>query len=251
MKKILSKKEKAGITLIALIITIIVLIILAAISINIIAGDNGIIKKAKYVKELYKTRENEENTIISNYDTFIEELGKNVNGARQLSNEEISNMINQAVENRVESIINEKLDDYTTKEEILNKTYPVGSIYISIDSTNPSSLFGGEWEQVSRGRTLFGEGTLNGITYTANTTVNAGLPNITGTINLKGIEGVSGSTSLTTTKTGTWNNTHTNYGYDGGIWRFNLDASNSSAIYGASTTVQPNAYVTYMWKRIS
>ena len=28
-----------------------------------------------------------------------------------------------------------------------------------------------------------------------------------------------------------------------------FDASQSNSIYGGSTTVQPNAYVTYMWKR--
>ena len=40
--------KRAGITLIALVITIIVLLILAGVSINLLTGENGIIEKAVY-----------------------------------------------------------------------------------------------------------------------------------------------------------------------------------------------------------
>ena len=53
------KKEK-GITLIALVVTIIVLIILAGVSINILVGDNGIITQAQKAKEETEIAKNEE-----------------------------------------------------------------------------------------------------------------------------------------------------------------------------------------------
>ena len=46
-------KEMKGITLIALVITIVVLLILAGVSINLLLGDNGIITKAKEAQDSY------------------------------------------------------------------------------------------------------------------------------------------------------------------------------------------------------
>jgi microcystin-dependent protein len=43
------------------------------------------------------------------------------------------------------------------KALILDVVYPVGSIYMSVTSTNPSSLFGGTWEQL-KDRFLLGAG---------------------------------------------------------------------------------------------
>lgn len=56
-------KNKRGITLIALVITIIILIILAGVAINLTVGENGLLRKAKIAKEEYNnatTSEEEE-----------------------------------------------------------------------------------------------------------------------------------------------------------------------------------------------
>lgn len=34
--------------------------------------------------------------------------------------------------------------------------YPVGSVYLSVNNTNPSTYFGGTWEQIAQGKTLVG-----------------------------------------------------------------------------------------------
>ena len=49
-KRILKRRER-GITLIALVITIIVLLILAGVSISMLTGENGIITQAQTAKE--------------------------------------------------------------------------------------------------------------------------------------------------------------------------------------------------------
>lgn len=38
----------------------------------------------------------------------------------------------------------------------LDAVYPVGSVYISVNDTDPGTLFGGTWEQFATGRTLVG-----------------------------------------------------------------------------------------------
>ena len=39
---------------------------------------------------------------------------------------------------------------------IMDAIYPVGSIYMSVNETNPSTFFGGTWERIAKGRTLVG-----------------------------------------------------------------------------------------------
>ena len=76
-KEILGKvKEKKGITLIALIITIIVLLILAGITLSMVLGPNGIIDRAKQAKEETERAALNEQLMFNEVDNYLEELGK-------------------------------------------------------------------------------------------------------------------------------------------------------------------------------
>lgn len=125
---------------------------------------------------------------------------------------------------------------------------PIGSIYLSIDATNPAVYFGGTWQSIGSGRVLQGADD----THAAGETIEAGLPNITGKINrYYGETGnisdsVSGAFTATngTTKTLSNNWMQTNNA-------ISFDASRCNAIYGRSNTVQPPAFVVNIWVRIA
>ena len=53
MKKEIKNKQEKGITLIALVVTIVVLLILAGVSISLVLNNNGVISKAKDAKNQY------------------------------------------------------------------------------------------------------------------------------------------------------------------------------------------------------
>lgn len=134
---------------------------------------------------------------------------------------------------------------------------PVGFICLLACETSPAELFGGVWERISQGRAIYGAGSLNGIDYVANSTKEAGLPNITGR---------TPNDSFTTIWFDNDNNFEIEFegAFDvkerrsGGVtgntgrtaWALGFDASKSNAVYGNSSTVQPNAYICYVWKKI-
>jgi len=71
-KKSTQIKSKKGITLIALVVTIIVLIILAGVSISLILGDNGIVSKTRLAKDNMEVAANEEQASLVNLAVAIE-----------------------------------------------------------------------------------------------------------------------------------------------------------------------------------
>ena len=50
---------------------------------------------------------------------------------------------------------------------LVNRMFPVGSVYITATNTNPGTFLGGTWSQIGQGRTLIGVGTLDDDTYAA------------------------------------------------------------------------------------
>lgn len=88
MKKLKVKKEK-GITLVALVVTIVVLLILAGISLTLVLGQNGIVSKAKEARE--KTDEATTNTELffnSTVDEIDKIIGDNNTSSEKITDEE-------------------------------------------------------------------------------------------------------------------------------------------------------------------
>ena len=67
----MKKSDNKGITLIALIVTIIVLLILAGVSIAMLTGENGIIARAKEAREKTKEGAEKENSILKQYEEIL------------------------------------------------------------------------------------------------------------------------------------------------------------------------------------
>ena len=77
MKKQRRRAEK-GITLVALVVTIIVLIILAGVTLNIVLDNDGIINKAKQAVGDYENSQKEEQEMLGEIEEYIEYAGKTV-----------------------------------------------------------------------------------------------------------------------------------------------------------------------------
>ena len=128
--------------------------------------------------------------------------------------------------------------------------YPIGIVVTTAtdDALKPGEADGlAQWEEIAQDKVL--QGTSNG----AGGTVEAGLPNITGSItgygDRTGFGGADGMAYLS--------DEQERIPSMGDIFPGNksslkvvLDASKSNRIYGNSSTVQPPAYKVHFWKRI-
>ena len=93
----MKSKENKGITLIALVITIVVLIILAGVSINMVLGENGLFTKAKEATENMQLAQKEEEEGINNFLNEIDEIVGTIE--EELKEPQIKDYIDRKVDN--------------------------------------------------------------------------------------------------------------------------------------------------------
>ena len=144
--------------------------------------------------------------------------------------------------------------DGTLSADSTLAAYPVGSIFQTVSTTSPAALFGGSWQEIAQNRVLMGAS----YAHAAGTTVEAGLPNITGSlIETKAESSPFRGSKASLSKSGALKFTEVNTdwgGYSrlsGSTYNINFDASLSNPIYGRSYTVQPAAYYVHIWRRVA
>lgn len=145
----------------------------------------------------------------------------------------------------VDTKLNTKLNTNDLASNLLSKVYPVGSIYLSVNSTSPASFIGGTWEKLPEGYALWTA------TSGGGNTIDAGLPNITGSAGVWGDTQCSSGSGAMAFNLGSWSY-DLRQGSDANLRpasSISFNASNANSIYGKSSTVQPPAYNIYAWKR--
>lgn len=153
--------------------------------------------------------------------------------------DDLTNTITLAVQNNTDNIAALSNQISNISSTIFDNIYPVGSIYMSVNNTNPSNLFGGTWTQL-KDRFLLGAGS----TYTNGST--------------------GGSATQKLSAANLPSHTHPQYvATDGGSTSANLDyngwVSNGKAVaqgiptgatgQGTRFDIMPPYLVVYMWQR--
>lgn len=131
------------------------------------------------------------------------------------------------------------------------KSWPIGSIYISVNDTSPAFLFGGSWTALDGGKYMM----VKDSAHAAGSIIAAGLPNITGWaqfdpahgfIRIHSVDGAFTRSGSANQNDGSSTSSTANQPN-----RLELNASKSNSIYGNSSTVTPPTFVVNAWKRVS
>ena len=125
--------------------------------------------------------------------------------------------------------------------------YPVGSIYMSMSSTNPSNLFGGTWQRIGVGRTLISAGGDSGAIVDANNYTGRGTNSASATSFPVGETGGELSHALTTTEMPSHTHTISSSGAHGHTNKYMANISgtkgNRDLPYGSGNKKQTSVIV--------
>lgn len=137
------------------------------------------------------------------------------------------------------------------KKEAIMECRPIGSYFITETDDDPNVIFGGGWQKLT-GRYVL---QCSDDSHKAGTTVEAGLPNITGKATYLQTDGLDQSSypDLGCFYWGSYNHSWKTSVINGGPAKRDLlfSASRSNSIYGRSDTVQPPARIVNVWRRVS
>ena len=114
------KKENKGITLVALIITIIILIILSGVTINSIIGQDGLLKKAQIASQEYKKAQAKEELDI----ILMEIKSKLINEKGNIFIDDVENELRKNNDIKIKEINKEDLEiivNYKNYDFIIDK----------------------------------------------------------------------------------------------------------------------------------
>ena len=174
-----TKENNRGITLVALVVTIVVLLILAGVSINLVIGQNGIITKAQEAKEKYEqVAINEEIERNKLYNEIVEYLDDNTS-----TEEDVEPLaVNVKNTGRGESTATVTVEVTNEKPEGSDVTV---SYYIKLSSDTDDN-----YQQKHTGKDL--SYTFTDLSYSSSYTIKIEVTD------------ASGRTATTTTTAGTW-----------------------------------------------
>lgn len=150
--------------------------------------------------------------------------------------------------------LHDLLDGITEKiSKTLNSVYPIGSIYISVNSTDPGTLFGGTWQQI-KDRFLLSAGD----TYAAGTSggsAKATLPSHTHTVGSRGYQLWGAKSGKGSTEPGNHISGDAKYyaaatGGSTSNYKW-LDSVDSKGVSDVSQANMPPYLAVYVWQRIS
>ena len=165
------KKQVKGITLIALVVTIIVLLILAGVALSLTVGDNGLFRRAENAANTWQMAEQNEQSEMEQAGEFIDDYANNItrvdgvpipNGFYYVGGEENTGLI-----------ISDS-DEDANKGDNLEASEYVGNQFVWVPVSNPGNYFIDETATLNTKATGAGEGNEVTTNVYSNLTIRSG-----------------------------------------------------------------------------